>query len=78
VFRKQSKIFCSPGSRPAAKPTGAEYIRTLAVARLVAKKLADQGEVTRDLLDVVDFMRLTLKPAARVRAATAKPRKGAE
>ena len=76
VFRKQSKIFRSPGSRPAAKPTGAEYVRTLAVARLVAKKLAEQGEVTRDLLDVVDFMCFTLKPVTKARVAKGKARSG--
>jgi hypothetical protein len=78
VFRKQSKTFGSPGSRPAAKPTGAEYTRTLAVARQVAKKLADQGEVTRDLLDVFDFMCVTLKPPTKVRAASVRPRSAEE
>jgi hypothetical protein len=73
AFRKQLKTICSSGKPPAAKPTGAEYIRVLAIARAVAKKLAEQGEATRDLLDVIDFMCLTLKPVTKARAASAKP-----
>lgn len=71
-FRKQLKTICSPGAPPAAKPSGAEYIRVMAVVRVVIKKLAEQGEVTRDLLDVLDFMTLTLKPVTKVRPASAK------
>ena len=72
VIRKQLKTICSPGAAPAAKPSGAEYNRVLAVARVVTKKLGEQGEVPRDLLDVLDFMCLSLKPGAKVRPASAK------
>src|SRR6185295_13412448 len=44
-----------------ARPTGAAYARLLIVARDIAKKLTEQDEVPRDLLDVHDFMRMTLK-----------------
>jgi hypothetical protein len=33
----------------------------LAIARLVANKLAEQREIPRDLLDVRDFVAFTLK-----------------
>ena len=71
-FRKQLKTICSPGAPPAAKPSGTEYIRVMAVVRVVTKKLAEQGEVTRDLLDVLDFMCFTLRPVTKVRPASAK------
>jgi hypothetical protein len=71
-FRKQLKTICSPGAPPAAKPSGTEYIRVMAVVRVVTKKLAEQGEVTRDLLDVLDFMCFTLKPVTKLRPASAK------
>jgi hypothetical protein len=72
LIRKQLKTICSPGAAPAAKPSGAEYNRVLAVARVVTKKLGEQGEVPRDLLDVLDFMCLSLKPDTKVRPASAK------
>jgi len=71
-IRKQLKTICSPGAAPAAKPSGAEYNRVLAVARVVTKKLGEQGDAPRDLLDVLDFMCLSLKPGTKVRAASAK------
>jgi hypothetical protein len=73
VFRRQFKIIGSPGNPPATKPTGAGYMRVLSAARTIAQKLAEQGEVTRDLLDVHDFIRITLKPVAKVRFVAAKP-----
>lgn len=75
VFRLQFRIIGTPGTPPAAKPTGAGYARVLAASRVVAQKLADQGEVSRDLLDVHDFIRVTLKPAAHTRVgAKVSPR----
>jgi hypothetical protein len=56
-----------------ARPGGATYARLLAVARDVAKKLDEQGEQPRDLLDIHDFMRITLKPAVKARVSPAKP-----
>ena len=72
LIRKQLKTICSPGAAPAAKPSGAEYNRIMAVVRVVSKKLGEQGEVPRDLLDVLDFMCFSLKPVAKVRPASAK------
>jgi len=76
LIRKQLKSICSPGAAPAAKPSGAEYNRVLAVARVVTKKLGEQGEVPRDLLDVLDFMCLSLQPGTKVRPVSAKQKAG--
>jgi hypothetical protein len=71
VLRQQLKAIGSP-STVAARPTSAVYARLLAVARAISKKLTAQGEVPRDLLDVHDFMRVTLKAAAKARGTSAK------
>jgi len=74
VFKKQLKA--SLAKRPvAAKPTGVGYNMCLSVSRLVANKLAEQGEIPRDLWDVRDFMVFTLRPTpkARVTKKTAPP-----
>ena len=72
VFRRQFKIIGSPGTLPAPKPSGAAYTRVLLAIRGIAKKLTEQGEVPRDLLDVHDFIRITLKPVAKARVVSAK------
>lgn len=70
-FRLQLKV---AGSREtiAARPNGAGYTRLLAVARAIARKLTDHNEVPRDLLDVHDFIRVTLRPASKARVTNAK------
>ena len=72
VFRLQLKATSSPAI-PAARPTSAGYARFLGTTRAIAKKLAEQGEEPRDLMDVHDFIRVTLKNAPKVRVAAAKP-----
>jgi hypothetical protein len=72
-LRKQLKTFSSRGSI-ATQPNAAGYTRLLSVARLIANKLAERGEVPRDLLDVRDFICFTLKPASKARAARVKPK----
>ena len=69
-FRLQLKV---AGSREtiATRPNGAGYTRLLAVARVIARKLGDQNELPRDLLDIHDFIRVTLKPTPK--AANSKP-----
>lgn len=71
VFRLQLK---AAGSKEpaAARPTSGAYKRLLAVTRIIAKKLADQQDAPRDLLDVYDFIRVTMKPAPKVRVAVPK------
>ena len=64
VFKKQLKL--SGAKRPVtARPTSSGYAGFLSVARLVANKLAEQGEVPRDLWDVRDFIAFTLKPTPK-------------
>lgn len=78
VFRQQFKIIGSPGTLPAAKPTGGGYMRVLAATRTVATKLSEQGEVARDLLDLHDFIRITLKPAQKIVVKKAAPQRRIE
>jgi hypothetical protein len=68
VFRQQLKASGSSGSIP-SRPTSAAYIKLLTMARFVGTQLAGHGETPRDLLDVLDFMRIALKPPAKARAA---------
>jgi hypothetical protein len=73
TFRKQLKLLGSKGPLPQS-PNGAGYVRCLNAARIIAGKLTEQGEVPRDLLDVHDFIRFTLKaqpPARRPKAPKA-------
>jgi hypothetical protein len=70
VFRQHLKATGSRGTI-AARPSSAAYARLLAVARFVNSQLVGQGEAPRDLLDVLDFMRIALKPPAATRAAKA-------
>src|SRR5688572_19939529 len=66
TFKKQVKEASSQRSVTArAASTG--YATFLSVARLIANKLAEQGEVPRDLMDVRDFILFTLKPTPKAR-----------
>jgi hypothetical protein len=67
MFKKQVKE-CSPGRSVSPKASSAGYATFLSVARLIANKLAEQGEVPRDLMDVRHFIIFTLKPTPKVRA----------
>jgi hypothetical protein len=42
------------------------------MARLIGNRLAEQGEVPRDLLDVRDFIAITLKPPPKGRTDRTK------
>jgi hypothetical protein len=70
IFRQHVKATGSRGSI-ASRPSQAAYARLLDVARSVSSQLIGQGEVPRDLLDVLDFMRIAFKPAATIRVARA-------
>ncbi|HET9955522.1 MAG TPA: hypothetical protein VFQ61_13505, partial [Polyangiaceae bacterium] len=72
TFRKQLKLL---GTRRAiaTQPSSADYTLLLANAQLIAKKLGEQGEAPRDLLDIRDFIVLTLKPPSKA-AAAPRPR----
>ncbi len=64
AFRLQLKATGSRGTAP-ARPSASGYTRMLAVARFVSAKLTEQGQAPRDLLDVYDFIRITLIPAPK-------------
>jgi len=66
-FRRQLKLMGARGAAP-ARATSAGYTRFSTIARLVSNKLTEYGTPPRDLFDVYDFVRITLGPAARVRA----------
>ena len=66
MFRKQVKAVLVQRS-VSARPSGSGYATFLSVARLIANKLAEQGEVPRDLMDVRSFIVLTMKPASKAR-----------
>lgn len=70
AFRKQLKA-CGSRSAPGAQPASAGYASFLSVARLLANQLAARGEVPRDLLDVRDFVVVSLKPIPKAAAAKA-------
>jgi hypothetical protein len=64
MFKKQVKAVSAQRSVP-ARPSGSGYATFLSVARLIANKLAELGEVPRDLMDVRDFIVFTMKPASK-------------
>jgi hypothetical protein len=77
VFRKQLKASSSRRTIP-AQPSSAGYASCLALARLVANKLAEQGEIPRDLLEVRDFVAFTLKGPPRKSAGPSRKGQGHE
>jgi len=79
TFRKQNKLSTSRRT-VGAQPNSTGYTSFLSIARLIANKLAEQGEVPRDLFDARDFIIQTLKPIPKGKAARdkAKAAKAAE
>jgi len=73
AFKKQLKVMGARGSAP-ARATSAGYVRFLSVARLVSDKLKEQEQPPRDLFDVYDFICLSLGPAGKTKAPSAKAR----
>jgi hypothetical protein len=76
-FRQQLKIL-SLRAPSSAQPTGSAYARFLAVAHQIANKLADRGQIPRDLMDVHDFIRFTLGPASSAKPARVKAKPAPE
>ena len=62
VFGRQATL---SGLHLPNKPSAPAYHKALEVARDLARRLAAEGEETRDLLDVYDFVRITLRPKAK-------------
>jgi hypothetical protein len=61
VFRQHFKATGTRGTLP-TRPSKSAYAKLLVVARFVGTQLTGQGETPRDLLDVLDFIRIGLKP----------------
>jgi hypothetical protein len=76
AFKKQLKA-CGGRAAASPQPTSSGYASFLSIARLVANQLASHGEVPRDLLDVRDFIVISLKPVAKSPSTTAKAPKKA-
>lgn len=70
-FRKQLSSL-GRTSALGGRPNGSAYLRCLGAAQALANTLASRGVIPRDLLDVHDFVRVTLVTAAR--GAQAKTR----
>lgn len=64
VFSRQA-VFMAPGLTIPKRPMGILYERLLSMAKSVREHLEEEGLKPRDLLDVHDFMWLTLKPASQ-------------
>ena len=74
TFRKQVKAVSAQRS-VSARPSAGGYATFLSVARLIANKLTEQGEVPRDLIDVRNFIVFTMKPASKARPKPKAARK---
>ncbi len=76
VFREQAR-WLSPTLRVGDTPSGDQYARLCEMAQRLRDLLVEKGLAPRDLLDVRDFMWMTLRPSAEallleVRAKAAK------
>ncbi len=71
AFRAQAKLMSRKLLIPKI-PSASSYQRCLAVAKLASAKLTERGETPADMLDVLDFIRVTTRPAARARLAERK------
>ncbi len=76
-FREQAKSL-APRLAGARSPGASLYARFLAMAEHIRGKLLEQGLGTRDLMDVYDFIRVTLTPAARQQVVVMRKRKAVE
>lgn len=77
AFRKQLKALGAKGTLP-PRPTGAAYARCANAARVIASKLAENGEVPQDMLDVHDFVRFSMKPKPAARGVKPAASKAAK
>jgi hypothetical protein len=66
AFRKQLKALGSKNTLP-QRPSGTSYLRCANAARILATKLAENGETPQDLLDIHDFVRVTAKASSAAR-----------
>lgn len=57
--------FMAPGLRAGTRPMGVLYERLLGMVHSTRERMLDEGLAPRDMMDVREFMWLTLKPKAR-------------
>ena len=62
-FRKQA-MWMAPRLNFVGTPSAKQYVRLLQMSRSIESKLKDAGLEPRDLMDIHDFIRQTLRPAA--------------
>jgi hypothetical protein len=63
-FRRQAR-WMAPRLEYSSHPEGKQYIRFRKMARAVGRRLKEAELKPRDLVDVYDFIRLTLRPSAK-------------
>jgi hypothetical protein len=71
-LRQQLKALTASGTL-STRASSAGYRRVSNIVQLISKKLQEQNQVPRDLFDVYDFVRVTLAPAAKPKAASKAP-----
>lgn len=77
VFSEQAKSM-APSLQLPKQPRGSIYTRFVEVAKTIVEKLREAGQEPRDLLDVYDFVWVTLRPAAAETLDQVRQRKAAE
>lgn len=68
IFRALAK-WMAPGTSLPKSPTAVGYRRCLAMAQHLQTRLGKQGEKPRDLLDVYDFIRVTVRQSPKQAAS---------
>lgn len=71
AFRAQAKLLARRLAIP-TQPSASGYQRCVALAKFTAAKLTERGLQPRDMLDVLDFIRVTTSAAARRRLSELK------
>ena len=77
VFADQAK-WMAPSLQLGKQPKGSVYLRFVEMAKTILENLRQAGQKPRDLLDVHDFIWVTLRPAAAETLENVRRRKAAE
>lgn len=77
VFTEQAK-WMAPSLTLGKQPRGGIYVRFVEMAKTLLENLRNAGQQPRDLLDVHDFVWVTLRPAAAETLENIRKRKTAE
>ncbi len=71
LCREQAR-WMAPRLAASAQPSSTTYVRVQEMANEIDRRLKTAGHTPRDLLDIYDFMAVTLSPKSRTRIQTAK------